>query len=177
MVTEPDRPRRRRTDGFWGKFNRATTLLAVVLAAYSVFQLDDTADESKATSETAARASLEASRAAKDAGEAARKATELTVKLAREGRERRDEDCSIRESKQADDVRALRRLYRYLLGLSPEDLGTDLNKAVLAGVPRAERDARTDDAPDYCDEPGIGEPEPDLKVPRRPKGLSRLTGR
>jgi hypothetical protein len=88
-----------------------------------------------------------------------------------EQKARRDQACAISEAKQRRDIDSLRRTYDYLLTLSPTEKRDPINRAVLAGLPRTEADARLDDAPPYCDEPGIGEPEPDPTIPRRPIAL------
>jgi hypothetical protein len=98
--------------------------------------------------------------------------------LKREGAERRDQTCTILETKQRSDVEALRRTYAYLAGLRPRELADPLNRAVLANLPNVVREAQTDDAPPYCDEKDdqgrdIGLPEPDPVIPKRPPGLNR----
>lgn len=91
--------------------------------------------------------------------------------LEQEGTERRDQSCLIFETKQRGDVRALERTYNYLSGLSAHELGESINRAVLANLPNVIREAQTDDAPAYCDEPNVGLPEPDDRIPKRPKNL------
>lgn len=103
---------------------------------------------------------------------------------AQETAKRVNETCTINENKQLRDVLNLEKLYDYVLHLSKKDLRSSLNKAVVAGIPQAESDAETDDAPSYCDKPGveaeahgadpIGLPEPDHKIPPRPKKIDRL---
>jgi hypothetical protein len=68
-------------------------------------------------------------------------------------------------------VRALRKTYLYLEQLKPAERRTTLNRFILHKLPSVEREARTDQAPGFCDEPGIGLPEPDPRIPQRPKGL------
>lgn len=95
--------------------------------------------------------------------------TEATVKdLRREGEERRDQSCRIQERKQEADVQQLRRTYTFLLGLKP---AAPLRRAVITLLPQIEDDARQDDAPPYCNAPGVGLPEPDPVVPKRPPSL------
>lgn len=98
-----------------------------------------------------------------------------TVSLVRELRsetaQRINETCRISETKQRSDVEALRRTYEYLGGLSGKQLAEPLNRAVLAGLPSTIREAETDDAPSYCDKPGVGLPEPDPKLPVRPRNI------
>lgn len=88
-----------------------------------------------------------------------------------ESAQRRDQSCSLFERKHLDDVRQLRRLYRYLVGLSVVDRNTTLTKEIVRGLPRLERQAHIDRAPQYCDKPGIGLPEPDPVIPKRPASL------
>jgi hypothetical protein len=88
-----------------------------------------------------------------------------------ERRERTDQACTIFERKHKQDVDALISTYRYLGTLSGKELAEPLNRAVLAGLPRTIREANLDDAPPYCDKPGVGEPEPDPKLPPRPGNL------
>ena len=91
--------------------------------------------------------------------------------IERERIERTNQSCDITERKQADDVRKLRNTYDYLVGLTPRQRRTALNAAIIRQLPRTEEEARRDDAPAFCDEPGVGLPEPDPKLPRRPKSL------
>ena len=93
------------------------------------------------------------------------------VRIQSEGRERRTQTCTIQESKQAKDVRQLKATYRYLLSLRPDELDDTINVAVLHALTETERDAHLDDAPAFCDEPKIGLPEPDPKIPQRPEAL------
>lgn len=93
------------------------------------------------------------------------------VRIQSEGRERRTQTCTIQESKQAKDVRQLKATYRYLLDLKPEERDDTINVAVLHALTETERDAHLDDAPKFCDEPNIGLPEPDTKIPQRPEAL------
>lgn len=81
---------------------------------------------------------------------------------------RRDQLCSILEQREQTDVDALKRTYEYLAGLSVKQLGEPLNRAVLAQLPSTVRAAETPDAPLYCDDPGVGLPEP-----ARPVGLPK----
>jgi hypothetical protein len=91
-----------------------------------------------------------------------------------EAKERRDQGCVIFERNQAEDILRLQRTYDYLAGLSSEQMREPINRAILAQLSSLEDDAELDDAPQYCDEPGIGQPEPDLVVPERPLALRGL---
>jgi hypothetical protein len=93
----------------------------------------------------------------------------LFTLVRREGSERRDQSCRIAERKQRADVERLHRTYAYLLReLRAGRTDTPLNIEVLRGLGQAEAEAREDDAPPFCDEPGVGLPEPDPVVPDRP---------
>jgi hypothetical protein len=87
-----------------------------------------------------------------------------------ENRERRDQACAISERKQASDILKLERTYAYLLRQPREafEEKNSLPSEVVRALPQSEEEARTDDAPPFCDEPGIGLREPDMKVPARP---------
>jgi hypothetical protein len=128
---------------WWERWGRdVVTFLAVALAAYAVFG---------------------ARGAAIDAQDAVRGLSDETT-------QRIDQTCAISETKQRADVDALIRTYRYLGGLSGRQLSEPLNKAVLANLPSTIREAQTDDAPPFCDKPGVGLPEPDPPLPCPPKG-------
>jgi hypothetical protein len=90
--------------------------------------------------------------------------------LRAENRERRDQACAISEHKQETDIMKLKRTYAYLLRQPREALEekNSLPSEVVRALPQSEEEARTDDAPPFCDEPGIGLKEPDMKVPSRP---------
>lgn len=88
-----------------------------------------------------------------------------------ETKKRIDQTCSIQETKQKNDVQALEQTYRYLSQLSGKELAQPLNKAVLANLPGVIREAETDDAPKFCDDPGVGLPEPDPVLPKRPPNI------
>lgn len=88
-----------------------------------------------------------------------------------EANARRDQSCKITEGQQRAEVQSLRRTYSYLLSLSTKERRDPINRAVLAGLPTQEAQARQDNAPAFCDDPGYGEPEPDPVVPRRPAAL------
>lgn len=91
----------------------------------------------------------------------------------RERRDRINEACTISERKQFTDVTTLRKTYEYVADLTAAQKREPLNRAIIAQLPSLEVDARTDDAPSYCDEPDVGLPEPDPQVPERPAGLMR----
>lgn len=100
--------------------------------------------------------------------------------IAREGAVREDQFCLLTERDHRQDVRTLRETYEYFLKLTPAELKQTINQVILSNVPKTETEAKTDSAPEVCDEPGkygdknVGLPEPDPKVPKRPKELDTL---
>lgn len=84
------------------------------------------------------------------------------------GGHRRDEACLRDEREHKREVRGLRDLYTYFAGLSPKQARSDpVTQFALTQLPQARREARSDEAPEYCDEEGVGLPEPDPKLPPR----------
>lgn len=91
----------------------------------------------------------------------------------RDGAERRDQTCKIFEGGHLEDIQRLRNTYRFL----NENPRSEITKAVVQGLPEQEKRARTDSAPEYCDEPGaaaeakgakpVGLSEPDPIPPKR----------
>lgn len=90
-------------------------------------------------------------------------------KLAMESKGRRDQACLRDETAHKRDVRQLRQTYKFLA--APPPSLRDLVPLIVAQLPRTEQEAE-DKAPAFCDEPGIGLPEPDPVIPRRPRALS-----
>lgn len=89
----------------------------------------------------------------------------------REARIRVNQTCALFEADHLRDVDQLGETYRYLLALRAGERKTTFNRFIIAGLPDLEAEARVDKAPDYCDEPKVGLPEPDPVIPRRPEGL------
>lgn len=83
-----------------------------------------------------------------------------------EGAERRDETCRIDEKAHLADVKRLERTYAYLGRLPRSEWGSNFTREIVLGMPALEEEARLDRAPAFCDEPGVGLPEPDPKLPR-----------
>ena len=96
--------------------------------------------------------------------------------LARESRERRDQMCNLFERDHLADVTRLKRTYAYLDRLPRREWGNPLTMAIVRQLPELEVEARQDAAPPFCDEPGIGLPEPDPELPAR-QDFSRLLRR
>jgi hypothetical protein len=84
---------------------------------------------------------------------------------------RRDQSCKLTETAQLKKVESLENTYRYLSALTTEERATTLNRFIFQGLRKQEQEARIDSAPKFCDEPGIGLPEPDPPIPARPQNL------
>lgn len=89
-----------------------------------------------------------------------------------EQQERRNQICHVDERAQLQDVERLTNTYRFLADTPSAERDSTLTRAIVRGLPDTERDAREDDAPKFCDEPGLGRREPDPKVTtKRPAWL------
>lgn len=85
---------------------------------------------------------------------------------------RTDQSCKLFEREHLRNVQSLEGTYSYLR--QARDTGetdTLLYKLVLKNTPRTISEGETDTAPEYCDAPNTGLPEPDPKIPPRPKFL------
>lgn len=89
----------------------------------------------------------------------------------REATVRQDQICLVFERLHVTEVQRLENTYAYLSALPSAELRTTLNQTVLRQVPETERRVREIRPPRFCDAPGIGLPEPNPEVPRRPLGL------
>lgn len=101
----------------------------------------------------------------------------LFARVGGEGRERRSAICRIMEGTHETAVADLNRTYAFLESLPREDYGTPLTVAVINGLPakeaavRGERltsDGRTirgEVVPLFCNDEGIGLPEPNPEIP------------
>ena len=102
----------------------------------------------------------------------------------------RNQTCLLNERDHLEDVKLLRRTYaripqavRFYLETSPPHLRPFLLNAIRTDLERLEKEARTDQAPAFCDEPGVeaeregadpvGLPEPDPVIPTRPPAVDR----
>lgn len=161
MRASDGKPTRRKAAWIWWQRIGATlvTAFALGIAAYAVKVADDANDT--------------ADRAAKAAESASTVAQAQVIALRNEARDRLDQACTRDERNQKRDVETLRRTYDYLVREQREgrSLASGINRAVLIGLPRTEADAREDDALPACDKPGVGLPEPDPVLPKRPKSL------
>ena len=77
----------------------------------------------------------------------------------------RDQNCLVFEGQHLTDVEQLRSTYAYLETLPRSEWGSPLNAAIVRGLDPLEKKARMDSAPEYCDEPNLGLPEPDPRLP------------
>jgi hypothetical protein len=94
--------------------------------------------------------------------------------LEHEGDVRADGQCHIFEGDQRDEVEQLANTYEYLRQaqrLPPEKVDEQLIQFALAQLPQTIAKAEEDQAPGYCDEPDVGEPEPDPVLPAKPADL------
>lgn len=76
--------------------------------------------------------------------------------------------CRGDEQEHKDNVRVLRQTYRILS--DPDErskFDPGLIQYAITNLPITERKARTDQAPKFCDKPGVGLPEPDPVVPKK----------
>jgi hypothetical protein len=96
------------------------------------------------------------------------------ARVAMETKERRHQICLSAEREHLGNVTRLLRTYDYLQELDPQRPLSLLNKAILRQLPDVELEARTDQAPEFCDEPDLGLPEPDPLVPPRPDSIPEL---
>jgi hypothetical protein len=87
--------------------------------------------------------------------------------LQAESEERRDQMCRLFEGDHMADVIRLERTYEFLDRTGKTDLSNSLRAEILRSLPELEREARNDSAPEFCDEEGIGLPEPDPVLPPR----------
>lgn len=104
-----------------------------------------------------------------DTERALEKAEQALRHVEEEAVERKDADCVKDERDHFAKVNQLAQTYTFLKTADPD---SDLYQAVLPQLPEIEAEARRDLAPEYCDEPNVGLPEPDPVIPPRPKNLN-----
>jgi hypothetical protein len=102
---------------------------------------------------------------------------------AMETADRRNQICLSAEKEHLDEVTSLRRIYKFIGELSVDDIREPINKFIILNLANTEKEARSDDAPPFCDLPGqvaekrgakvVGLPEPDPEVPDRPADVDR----
>lgn len=111
-------------------------------------------------------AGVKAGTAAREAKAAATDAKQAIARSDKEGRDRRDQTCTIAERDYAFQVNQLRGTYRYLASLSKAESQSTLNQFVVRNLPQQERRLRLEHPPSFCDKPGIGLPEPNPVLPK-----------
>jgi len=98
----------------------------------------------------------------------------LAYEATRENRERINQSCTSDEREHLRNVESLRRTYALLESPTQRELvGPGLVRVIVATISDQEALARTDQAPEYCDDPGVGLAEPDPVPPKR-KDFSHL---
>lgn len=101
----------------------------------------------------------------------------LFYKIDSEGKERRDQACQGAEGKHLEEVKQLRRTYDYFVHPPPGFEKLLKDPRTIQQLHEAEKAAKNDGdqfgefVPAYCDEPGIGRPEPDPTLPHKPAGV------
>lgn len=109
---------------------------------------------------------------AKRADEASKANRALAIRVAREAKIRVNESCIQSETRYNNAVQQLDNTYKYLLSLTPQERqSSTLNKFIVKNLPKTEQDARDAAPPRFCDQPGIGLPEPNPIFPDRPKSI------
>lgn len=84
---------------------------------------------------------------------------------------RQDQVCVVFERLHDTEVRRLRGTYEYLAALPSAELETVLSQTILRGLPETEKRVEDILPPAFCNQPGVGLPEPGLKTPERPPSL------
>jgi hypothetical protein len=91
------------------------------------------------------------------------------LKVYVEGNHRRDEACTLFERMHAADVKKVTDTVRFIAHPPPRLAG--LVNLARAQLPVTFADAEASTEPGYCNEPGVGLPEPGPRVPPRPASL------
>lgn len=99
----------------------------------------------------------------------------IVARLDSERAERTDQNCKLFELDHLQDVRDLRDTYKFLSNKEAATENPGLTRFIILNLPRTEKEAKIDSAPEYCDDPGLGLPEPDPVIPNRPDNLDELT--
>lgn len=111
---------------------------------------------------------------------AANDAQDTADAVAREVAQRKDQPCTHFEGAYQEEIDFLKRDYKLLTTTGPNAPLPDLQKFILDRIVYEEKQVKSDSdnhgayVPDYCDEPGAGNPEPDPKVPERPAKVDQL---
>lgn len=96
-------------------------------------------------------------------------ANEALASFKQETKERRSDTCLIQEREYKANADQLKQTYGYLERLSPEEAGSNLNQTILRQLPLTETRLRTNPAPPFCNEPGVGLSETKKNNPKLPK--------
>lgn len=91
-----------------------------------------------------------------------------------ETKDRVSQTCELFEGAHLNDVTQLKQTYKYIDALGPREVKDTINQFIISGLPELELKARSDPAPEYCDEPDVGLPEPDPVLPKK-RDFSNLT--
>jgi hypothetical protein len=109
---------------------------------------------------------VEVSNVAEEAHEATERIEKSDKASAVRSSDIRDQVCQVFESQHQADVQALRDTYKYLdTVVKRGETASTLNQFIIRGLPVTEAEARRDPAPQFCDGPGLGLPEPDPVLP------------
>lgn len=87
---------------------------------------------------------------------------------------RQDQLCVVFERSYLQQVQQLVATYDFLRHTPASERGTQLNKAIIAGVPKQEAQVTTFAPPAFCAPRNVGLSTPVPKVPKRPKDLGWL---
>lgn len=87
---------------------------------------------------------------------------------------RQDQLCIVFERSYQQQVQQLRATYSFLAQVPPSERSTQLNKAIIAGVPKQEALVTTFAPPTFCAPTNVGLSTPVPKMPKRPKALDWL---
>jgi len=81
--------------------------------------------------------------------------------------QRRDEQCRFFEQQESASFKRVIASYKYLDDLPRRERHTPLTRAIVRALPDTYKEASASRAPSYCDEPGIGLPEPGPRLPKQ----------
>jgi hypothetical protein len=154
----------------WGWWSALRTLAFVLVAIAAIAAFRDADD----AAETAQRTANTANNAARSANIAAQDAKRALNASERQRTEARDQVCQGDEREHLRDVNGVKNVYKYLESLKPADYRDSINLAIIRSVSERELEANQDTAPKFCDEPGLGLPEPDPKLPERSDKIKML---
>jgi hypothetical protein len=125
---------------------------------------------------TASQAGHDAVRASNDAKALAVSNRALIDRIEKDRNARRNDTCVTAERQEATSVKAVIRTYAFLRTLPRSERGTAITRAIVRNLPMTYANAKADRAPKYCDEPGVGLPEPGPRLPQ-PRSFKYLLKR